>query len=637
MKTVKTKVLALAICMVIMVVSVWIAAISGITAEPPEEIEQIQKIQELQQWVYEQGYNYTVAESWITRLSPEERQDLHGYKPLMPPTEPFPENVNFHSMAEIPEPERVEQPPAYDAMALGYVTPVKNQLACGSCWIFAAIADFESDVAISESLLLDFSEQEVGDCNIWSSVGGYNFCNGGNRYMTNNYFTKHGAADEACHPYAATPQTCQNCPIIKNVDNVRLITGSDGQSQITTIKNAILTYGPVQASMYASDPGFKAYSGGVYEYWGPEGPNHAIEIIGWDDSLPHSHGTGAWMIKNSWGTGWGASGPYPGCAWVAYGAANLGDSTNAIASYKNPDDIISYHDECGWFGWGYGTSQPTAYGAVRFTPSQDSTLTAVDFWAVDADMSYEIKIFDTLNAFPTYYTFSNQLGTTQTGTTNEPGYYSIQLNTPVQLASEYDFIVQVKLTSSAGWPIPIDYYTVSELPPWSSIATFSGESYYSTAGLQFTKPSINGANLDVGIRARAQVQKPTVSIYTDKTSYTTDDTMRLGLDVTNPGDALPVRFAIWLKGPGGGIVPVLYTSITLPVGFDYSNPDFKVFTLPSIPAGTYTWHAALIEPIGPVEFISHNIAEWEFVSTGVPTEDISGVLERTAVAIEFDE
>lgn len=322
--------------------------------------------------------------------------------------------------------------------------------------------------------------------------------------MTNNYFTKCGAADETCHSHAATSQTCQNCALLRNANNARLITGSDGESQRTTIKNAILNYGPVQASMYASDPAFSSYSGGVYEYWGKKTTNHAIEIIGWDDSLSHSHGTGTWMIKNSWGTGWGASGPYPGCAWVAYGAANLGDYANTIVSYRIPSDIIFYHDECGWMEWSYGSGvDTTAYGAVRFTPEQDLNLTAVDFWAPHVGMSYEIKIFDTLNDLGGGdYTFSSQLGTTQTGTTNEQGYYSIPLNTSVSLTTGDDFIVQVKLTSgSASWyfPIPIDYCTDSWLPDWSSIATFSGESYYSTTGSQFTKPD----PYDFGIRARA--------------------------------------------------------------------------------------------------------------------------------------
>ena len=512
---------------VIMAVSVFIAVIPGIASEPsntPVTTEQTEErgIEELQQRVYEQGYNYAVAENWITRLSPEERKALCGYKPLKAPTEPLPENVRFVSDVPKVKTEKIGSllPPSYDAMALGYVTPVKDQAACGSCWLQGAIADFESDVLINESqysnLTLDFSEQEVGDCNIWASVGGHNFCEGGNAYMTTNFFTKYGTADEACHPYAETSQTCQNCPLLKNVDNWRFITGSDGESesQITTIKNAIQNYGPVYSTIYANDA-LMAYDSGVYKYEGAEETNHAIEIIGWDDSLE------AWLIKNSWGTDWGRNSTYPGCGWVAYGAANLGDGTNAIASYKNPSDVIFYHDECGWMTGCVGCGTPTAYGAVRFIPSQDSTLTAVDFWAVDASMAYEIKIFDTLNTVGSEYTFSNQLGTTQTGTINELGYYSIPLNTPVQLVSGDDFIVQVKLTTT-GYksPIPIDYADHISWLNWSSIATFSGESYASCDGTEFEKLYISGiGNLDIGIRARAEVEVTQPDIWVSPTEF----------------------------------------------------------------------------------------------------------------------
>jgi len=510
-------------------------------AEPPEEIE------ELQQWVYDQDYNYTVAENWITRLSPEERETLCGYKHIEAPKEPLSKNVGFSSdVPKVGGAKIGSLPPSYDAMALGYVTPIKNQI-CGACWLHAAIADFESDIAIGESNLLDFSEQEVGDCNIWASVGGHDFCSGGIALMTTNYFTKYGSADETCHPYAATPQTCYSCPLLKNVDNWRMITGDDGNElyHINTIKNAILNYGPVYSSIYASGPGFDGYEGGVYEYWGTEDTDHAIEIIGWDDSLSHSHGTGAWMIKNSWATSWGASGPYPGCAWVAYDAANLGDYTSAISGYQNPDDTIFYHDECGWmyYSWGYSPST-TAYGAVRFTPTQDSTLTAVDFWAVDPNMNYEIKIFDTLNDLGGgNYTFSSQLGTTQTGSTKEKGYYSLPLNTPVSLISGDDFIVQVKLTTTGyGYPIPIDYCTISWLPSWSGIATFSGESYESWDGTQFTKPydSYLDEYFDVGIRARAQLPGVPPSVTTNDATNITTNSATLNGTLTSLGSASSV-------------------------------------------------------------------------------------------------
>ena len=505
---------------VILAVSVCATAFPGIAsesldtlapAEPPLEIEA------LQQRVHNQGYNYTVAENAITRFSPEERAVLCGYKPLMPPTEPLPEGIQFRSPDEPPENEMVvvqssveQLLPVYDAMALGYVTPVKNQGACGSCWIFAAIADFESDVLIRESQPFDFAEQEVGDCNIWSSVGGYDFCEGGYDSMVANYFSKYGAAVEACHPYVAHKQTCYNCPVIKSVSNWRSITGSSGESQITQIKNALMQYGPVFTTIYAGDPGFSAYNGGVYEYWGLDVPNHAVTIIGWNNSLQHSHGTGAWLIKNSWGTDWGASGPYPGCAWVAYGAANLGDYTSAIAGYNDPShEVVFYHDECGWRGYIMGCGEPVAYGAVRFVPARNATLTAVDFWAIDTDLAYEIEIFDTLHVYPDYYTLSGKLGTTQGGTTTEVGYHSIPLLKPVELRAGDDFIVQVKFNSTRyGHPIPIDYYTDPDLPLWSEVATFSDESYGSCDGVHFVKPynSYSGEYYDIGIRARVEIQ-----------------------------------------------------------------------------------------------------------------------------------
>ena len=76
-------------------------------------------------------------------------------------------------------------------------------------------------------------------------------------------------------------------------------------------------------------------------------------------------------------------------------------------------------------------------------------------------------------------------------------------------------IIQVKLTTSGmGWPLPIDFYTAWThpwLPPWSTIATFSGESYCSNGGLQFIKPS----PYDIGIRARAGKINPWAAINTE--------------------------------------------------------------------------------------------------------------------------
>ena len=132
---------------------------------------------------------------------------------------------------------------------------------------------------------------------------------------------------------------------------------------------------------------------------------------------------------------------------------------------------------------------------------------------------------------------------------------------------------------------------------------------------------------------------PTISIYTDKTSYKAGEEMHLGLDVKNPLDsAQNVGIDIWLEMPA---YPWTYTlihvpSIKLPAGLDYSNPAFKVIKLPPIASGTYTWYAQLSNPITG-EIICEDTAEWEFISTRAPTEDITEVLGQTTVVIDFDE
>jgi len=130
--------------------------------------------------------------------------------------------------------------------------------------------------------------------------------------------------------------------------------------------------------------------------------------------------------------------------------------------------------------------------------------------------------------------------------------------------------------------------------------------------------------------------RPTISIYTDKTSYTAGERMHLGLDVKNPLDSLQrVSLNIYLEMPTGGTFTLIDSTVTLPIGLDYCNPNFKVFRLPSIPAGTYTWHAKLSDPFTG-EIISEDTAEWAFVSTRTQTEEITEVLEQTTVEIDFE-
>ena len=81
------------------------------------------------------------------------------------------------------------------------------------------------------------------------------------------------------------------------------------------LKQAVMDYGVTGTCMCYSS----SYMQGWIHYQPPSSsdlPNHAVGIVGWDDTLTtQAPDPGAWLIKNSWGTGWGDN----GFGWIEYG------------------------------------------------------------------------------------------------------------------------------------------------------------------------------------------------------------------------------------------------------------------------------------------------------------------------------
>jgi C1A family cysteine protease len=91
---------------------------------------------------------------------------------------------------------------------------------------------------------------------------------------------------------------------------------------VSAIKQKIYDYGSVAAAVYA-DSYFMAYTSGCFSRNASGSPNHAIILVGWDDSRCT---TGAWRLKNNWGTGWGES----GFMWIKYGVQKVGYAANYV-------------------------------------------------------------------------------------------------------------------------------------------------------------------------------------------------------------------------------------------------------------------------------------------------------------------
>ncbi len=214
------------------------------------------------------------------------------------------------------------------ASYVGRFTPPKDQGQCGSCWAFGTIDEAETAVLAHNSAPLgsvstsgtiidsgstpDLSEQYVLSCNTY----GYS-CNGGNCALKFLVAPNKGAIQDSCFPYTATNGTCKYCtsPSWTQLTGWGYLTSDTTIPTVAAIKAAIQSYGAVTAYVYA-DRTFQAYTGGVYnnnkKY---RYTNHEIQLVGWDDAK------GAWLLKNSWGTGWGIG----GYMWITYSSCRVGE------------------------------------------------------------------------------------------------------------------------------------------------------------------------------------------------------------------------------------------------------------------------------------------------------------------------
>jgi C1A family cysteine protease len=364
-------------------------------------------------------------------------------------------------------------PDSFDWRDQGKVTPVKNQLPCATCWIFGTASVLESAVLIGENTTYDFSEQSVALCVDRSWVYLYDQpdepCGishgGGWSALAAEVLIRKGAVLESCNSYNSSGLQCNgaclcdNCTPVKKITGYRLVTNN--QSQTSLIKQAIYDHGPVTMAYY--DYGAHQYTdasyGTVYDCAACLFANHMVSIIGWDDSVPHfeTAGTGAWLVKNSWGTDFGNNGYF----WLAYNSSCMTEI--AYLEYKDydPNEHLYYWDEAGWVD-DYGYEDLSPWMADIFTSTQDGSLTHVDFWTTSNNAQYDIYVYldgDISNGL------QNQVAS-QTGTCQELGYYSIPLTSPVSLTSGQPFTIAVKMTTP-GYDDPIPVEAGSELadPP----------------------------------------------------------------------------------------------------------------------------------------------------------------------------
>lgn len=256
-----------------------------------------------------------VKEHNLRYLSGEESYTVEMNKFADMTEQEFANKMNMATINEYAPPASVCTPaPAMDNQAnpasvdwrtKGYVTPIKNQEHCGSCWAFSTVGSLEGAHFKKTGKLVSLSEQNLVDC---SKAEGNMGCHGGTMDKGFTYIKKNGGIDtEASYPYKGVDGTCAF-----NKDNIGATIDScfDVKHQDeAALESAVATIGPVSIAIDAHLKSFQLYKEGVYHdrMCSSVRLDHGVLAVGYMNATT-KNGKNYWIVKNSWGEEWGDKG-----------------------------------------------------------------------------------------------------------------------------------------------------------------------------------------------------------------------------------------------------------------------------------------------------------------------------------------
>ena len=424
-------------------------------------------------------------------------------EPLELDTDDLYAGININLLSELEE--------SYDSRDFNIITNIRDQNPWGTCWAFATHAIMESSLVkqqLADRDSIDLSERHLayfvantgydalGNANedtLTQPSDAYYLDSGGNiSKAAMRLMNWQGAAAEADYPYstsipAAIPREYAQ-DIVAIAKDIYFIPtqGASTADEVSVIKKLIKTYGAVGWSYYHGNTYYNA-STGAYNCNVAKGTNHAITLVGWDDTYAKENfstncqpqNNGAWIVKNSWGSNWGDEGYF----YISYEDATLGEGNDAGVMIA---DTANEYDNNYFYSNGIGTNYYNEVSKVAQvfeakSGAEQEILKAVSFMLYSANEPYEIQVYKNpvlVNGVVKNPESGEKMYETPvTGTTGYAGVYTADIP-EVTVQSGETFAVVVSFTDGIGASVRTDKdYTYSQVV--SKNVTEAGQSFLS--------------------------------------------------------------------------------------------------------------------------------------------------------------
>lgn len=342
-------------------------------------------------------------------------------------------------------------PNYYSLITEGFTTAVKDQESSGNCWAFTAIAVLESCLKKITGIEFDLSEENMKNIMALYSDYGWDIDtnDGGYDPMPWGYLASWlGPVNEADDRFDDKSVISPMLDSILHIQNIVFLK-RNSYTDNDEIKTAIMKYGAVGTSIYMDN--YYLNNGKNYFCWNNYASNHAVTIVGWDDSYSREHfkfgsyaeGDGAWIVKNSWGPYWGENGYF----YVSYydnSFAKVGVDASAYTFILN--DTIKFdknyqYDISGRTDYLYSLN-PDVWYKNKFTATDNEILYGVSTY-FEKTTNWTVSIY-----------VNNELKASKSGTSN-PGYYTINLDDGIDLNMGDVFEVMFNTTSNDISAVPV--------------------------------------------------------------------------------------------------------------------------------------------------------------------------------------